>query len=123
MDSNITEIEIAYVAGLFDGEGDAVLGFYRTGRRGADGGRRRYPRLQARITNDDRRTLVWCCGRTGLGTVVPKKPKGNAWIVRTAQARQLLRMLLPYLRIKRKKVEQVLAEEAKLVRPKQGPVV
>lgn len=110
MDSNITEIEIAYVAGLFDGEGDAFLGFYRTG-------------LQARITNDDRRTLVWCCERTGLGTVVPKKPKGNAWIVRTAQARQLLRMLLPYLRIKREKVEQVLAEEAKLVRPKQGPVV
>lgn len=124
MDTN-TSNNWAYLGGLFDGEGHAGLGFYHMGRKDKDGKLRRYPRLTARITNTDKSILEWVKQFTGVGIIsgngnmrnYSKKPC-YYWITTTASARKFLHQILPWTRIKKIQIENVLEKETKLVIPK-----
>lgn len=97
------ETELAYVAGLFDGEGSVTFGQYKAG--GADS--KRYPRLMVRITNNDQAVLLWVKDLFGMGRVQCKGPSkariptiGYDFVVVTASAVKFLDLIRPYVKIK-----------------------
>ena len=77
----IDDTDKAYIAGLFDGEGSIHI------RRGLEKKKKhkgkpgyRYSnslRLSMEITMTDRSVLTWLHGVVGVGTLTPKKVKGN----------------------------------------------
>ena len=58
------ELELAYIAELFDGEGSVGIYYVQSSKNG-----KKYPRLVARITNNDVSVLNWVKDTTGLGSV------------------------------------------------------
>ena len=106
----MTALELAYTAGLFDGEGHVDVGHFG-GRQGL----RYYPRMAITNTNDD--VMAWLSqfggrvythaqGPGALGT----KPIHTWRLNRVADIAYLLRAMLPYLIIKRAAVEDLLAK-------------
>lgn len=120
----MTELDKAYLAGLFDGEGSVHLGYYRHQKSS-----KLYPRLTISIGNNVRSVLDWVRVIMGVGGVYScRSARGNCqeqfkWQATCAGARLFLREVLPYLKIKQDKAARLLAEEAALVRPnKRGDV-
>ena len=116
----MNDTDIAYIAGLFDGEGSVTFGFYRSSKNG-----KRYGRLQARISNTDKPCLEWVKAKIGAGRIYVKdKRKNNLGInpenllpcydlqLVTAQARTFLGTILPFLKIKKGTVQGKLNAEA-----------
>ena len=70
----IGEAELAYIAGLFDGEGSIS---YKQYMRQRPHNKKPYPTWQIRmeIAMTDRSILVWVCEVLGVGTVTPKRYK------------------------------------------------
>ena len=70
----IVEAELAYIAGLFDGEGSIS---YKQYMRQRPHNKKPYPTWQIRmeIAMTDRSILVWVCEVLGVGTVTPKRYK------------------------------------------------
>jgi len=74
----IDEVDKAYIAGLFDGEGSIHI------RRGIEK-KKKQPgyrlsnslRLSMEITMTDRSVLMWLHDVVGVGTLTPKKVKGK----------------------------------------------
>ncbi len=114
--------EIAYLAGLFDGEGYVGFGKYTSGRKSQEGHTRKYSRLRAHITNTDKNILLWVKSQTGKGYVtgagqpIERRKQIFRWYVASAGARYFLNLILPYLRIKKEKVKTVLATDGKNVK-------
>ena len=110
---DLIDVESAYLAGLVDGEG--CLNFYHMTSRTCTLGYTFVARMT--ITNKDVETLMWIRQRLGMGRV-RQKPidrkfpnRGPAYDL-TFCAREvkfLLPHILPYMRIKRKQGELVLA--------------
>ena len=107
---NLTDVELAYLAGLIDGEG--CLNFYRTSNKSCAKGYTFVARLA--ISNCDVETLMQIREQLQIGRVV-KKPqqKGNRkpaynLCFYAREVRHLLPLVMPYLRIKRKQAELVL---------------
>jgi hypothetical protein len=95
----MTNIDAAYIAGLFDGEGCVLIST-----------KQRFGRavfwLEISITNTDKPVLDWILAT--VGGRMQKKPhnkKGNRdlwrWRASSREAAGVLEILLPYLRIKR----------------------
>lgn len=115
--SEMKKIEIAYIAGLFDGEGDVGIYPYKATKNG-----RYYPKLTARIHNTHKQTLEWVRATLGFGLLyrdrigIKKsgngaKKQGFVFIVSHVKARKFLAIVKPYLLIKKEKVLQVLTED------------
>ena len=106
--------DLAYIAGLFDGDGS--VGLHRCGWYKLTG-EPKYT-LRIRIANSDVRVLEWIRDTVGFGWVKEKKPSPKThwtkrqyeYTVTGRKARRFAEMILPYLRIKRNKVETLLDE-------------
>jgi LAGLIDADG endonuclease len=107
MSAEITEVEKAYLAGLVDGEGCIAI------NRSADSryveGFAYYPRVTVAMC--DREPLEYYKVLTGFGALnsKPSYKKGwtpiHQWTVSTRQAEKLLKMIYPYLKIKREQAQ------------------
>jgi len=109
----ISPTQAAYLAGLIDGEGTITVNLYRSTRQG------RHPALVpwVGVFNTDPTLLEWLTATTGLAHLhrMRKNPTKNAkmvyeWKVKAvADVARLLKTILPYLVIKRRQAELVLA--------------
>ena len=107
--------DIAYIAGLFDGEGDFGVNNYKATKNGAT-----YARVKLRISNTDRGVLEWVRDTVGAGSIAAESNKTNPkWkpIWRTCfryslynrNAVALLKAMRPFLKIKAAKADTLLA--------------
>lgn len=104
---NLPIRDLAYMAGLIDGEGYIAL------KRDHTAGCVTYAPV-VRITNTSLEMLYWVQGRFG-GYVGHNKMSGNGkwkesyyWTVHHAKAASFLSIILPYLVVKRKQAELVI---------------
>ena len=100
-----TEVELAYLAGIVDGEGCI------TGRLGITD-KRRSPNLGVRflISNTDQRLVQWVRDKWGGRIYAHKRHNARwktafQWEVTLGQAAPILRSILPYLLLKRRQAE------------------
>lgn len=90
--SKITEVEIAYIAGIVDGEGHIA----------------KPPSICVQITNTDKSLFCWMQKRINVGTIQERARKNENWkpvfnwrIRRKLQCYDFLRLIIPYLVIKK----------------------
>lgn len=98
----MNDSDIAYLAGLFDGEGCLIV---RPKSKLASGNYNISYHLEIGMT--DRRPIDWCKQVTGKGNVYylpSKKSKWSdnyRWVVCSKQAASIVVLLLPFLKVKR----------------------
>jgi hypothetical protein len=116
--NKLTELEIGYVAGLFDGEG--TIGYYQGRIAGFS--------LRVKIVLTDFRPIYWLKEKLGIGFVTYRKRKPPCrdvmeWQAKSrADVKEFLRAIEPYLLIKREQAQlliEFLSTEGKIP----GPVV
>jgi hypothetical protein len=96
--------DLAYMAGFLDGEGCLYLGHRKAGRR-----RQCFP-CTITISQTEDKTLRWMQGFFG-GKVYPVKSSGNGdkqvwtWSIYGTEGDTFLRLVLPYLRLKKPQAE------------------
>lgn len=101
-------IDLAYIAGFFDGEGDCQIS-YPKNRLG-----NRNQQLRARITQNNREVLDWIKDSYGFGNVVVKRENGgtcnqcHALQFSCRTARKFLTSIEPFLKVKKEHVASVL---------------
>mgnify|MGYP001609602431 CR=1 FL=1 len=106
----LSEGEIAYCAGMLDGEGSIMLLSQRW--------------LQVRIFSTYRPMLEWLQQRLGGVVCIGHRPQkanhkqGYFWVVSMKPAAPVLRLLLPWLQIKRRHAEVALEFVARLAEVK-----
>tara|TARA_Y100001938_G_C8081812_1_gene429615 strand:+ start:597 stop:1010 length:414 start_codon:yes stop_codon:yes gene_type:complete len=107
------ESDIAYIAGLFDGEG--TVGFYRRMETKKDRGKPRKSfayRINVEIAMTDRSVLLWLQQCTKLGTVNKKPRKGHKmqwrWRCSFRNAYVFLLLISPYSHIKTPMIRKVI---------------
>lgn len=108
----MTDLEAAYIAGLFDGEGSVSFAWRKASKNG-----KRYGKLYARISQNDKAVLDWVKSTLSVGSVQPhpradKKTLGHDFVVAHEAARIFLAVIRPYLRLKGGEVDQKLALDA-----------
>lgn len=114
----MTPEEIAYLAGIIDGEG--CIGLFTRG------GRPDWVRPHLQITNTDPNLFAWLQARLPFGTITPRRDaratRKPSWCWRVAcdQALTVIRLVEPYLVLKRPQAAAVLrlaaAEEGRVQR-------
>lgn len=103
---NWDPLEVAYFAGLFDGDGSVAMYFSRA--------RPKQPNDQIHITNIDVRVLIRARDLFG-GRIVPHAPSRMSrqatwrWYVCGLRAERFLRAVLPHLKIKKAQAEVYLS--------------
>ena len=107
------ESDIAYIAGLFDGEG--TVGFYRRMETKKDRGKPRKSfayRISVEIAMTDRSVLLWLQQCIKLGTVNKKPRKGHKmqWRLRCSfrNAYVFLLLISPYSHVKTPMIRKVI---------------
>lgn len=110
--SDQTPIELAYAAGLLDGEGCILIKAHRSHPE-----RPRTHALYVQIIMTELEPLEWMQER--FGGSIYKRPKQQAshrqgwqWTVSTTKALPLLRAIQPYARVKRRQIEAALRFDA-----------
>lgn len=93
----LSDVELAYIAGFFDGEGSVTIGRH-------NGAESSYS-LRISVTNTNREIIDWLVDNLG-GSVSNVKLKGNRqqsylWYLAAVKASDVLYALLPFLRVKR----------------------
>jgi hypothetical protein len=108
----VKEIDIAYCAGLFDGEGSVSLSIHNNNKTRKDGLPRNSPMLLLQLSSCDRSVLDWFFDIWQVGHVIisyrPKRPEHNvnySWRVQGQKALLVLKTMLPFLKIKKKQAE------------------
>jgi len=101
------QVDLAYIAGLIDGEGNMQITSVKVNGKP-------YFRFDLRVFNTKRSVLEWCKKTLGVGQVYRDSRTISGkfvyqWKASTAQARDVLSMVLPYLKIKRKEALIVLS--------------
>lgn len=95
------EIDLAYIAGLFDGEGSVNIYSYRSSKNG-----RQYRRPILRITNTHKETLEFVKKFFDSGFIHKKKDKRDTrkscfnYQVGNSRALEILKELRPFLKVK-----------------------
>lgn len=102
-----SEAELAYLAGIIDGEGTVSIGL-RTNQQG-----NRYHTFILQVSSVDRPLTDWLCSTFGGSVGIHRQSRGNyralhRWSVRSRQGEAILRAVLPYLLLKRPQAELVL---------------
>ena len=107
------ESDIAYIAGLFDGEG--TVGFYRRMETKKDRGNPRKSfayRISVEIAMTDRSVLLWLQQCIKLGTVNKKPRKGHKmqwrWRCSFRNAYVFLLLISPYSHVKTPMIRKVI---------------
>lgn len=108
--------EVAYLAGLIDGEGCVYIG--RRARTGL------YHSCLT-ITMTDKNVLEWVKDVTGVGSVLSKKMAKRfkpawTWQVWSDEAAKLLIKLLPYLQVKQTHANNLIAFQGVMKQPPCG---
>ena len=95
---HLSSVELAYIAGLLDGEGciTIVLGHHKRHRVNWS---TEYS-LHVSISNQHIPTLKYLQTTTNLGSIQRSRSKDYKWCLSSQQASELLKYLHPYLRIK-----------------------
>lgn len=106
----MNKVQMAYLAGLIDGEGNIAI---QTRAAGNHGTRQRSYINYLRVANTDIRMLEWIRETTGYGTISSDvRQRGNRrqcyqWICAARQAEEILRAVFPYLVIKKEQAALV----------------
>jgi hypothetical protein len=109
---NITNEELAYLAGIFDGEGSFYFNLHKwTPERPYSQGR--YYSWGAEIANNDKNLLEWIKSRFGGNLMVLKRHGANVQIpyrlmFRKSEFLSLLPKIMPYLIVKKRRAELLL---------------
>lgn len=109
--ASLTNEELAYMAGFFDGEGSITIHHnYRPSPRGKSPNHT----LQVSIGNTDPRVVTWIAANFGGSLVVRREVRENhrgvlQWIARSNDAANVLRALLPFLRMKKEQAQIAIA--------------
>ena len=111
------ESDIAYIAGLFDGEGSIQYKQYMRKRKHNP---KAYPTWSIRmeIAMTDRSVLMWLCEVLGTGTVnsrkvKPGKKKQWRWRCSHRQAYYVARLIWPYVHVKLGGVQKIIEHYCK----------
>jgi hypothetical protein len=114
----LSEIDCAYIAGIIDGEGSIMLSMINRGKT-------RAPVIS--VSSADRELLDWLQATTGIGHISSKPARKEShrdswdWKASHNAALDLLEVVLPYLRIARKRIRaQLLVTEYKTLTPRNG---
>ena len=121
------EADIAYIAGLFDGEGSIHIkrGLEKKKKHKGKGYRiSNSMRLSMEITMTDRSVLLWVYEILGVGTLTDKPRKGKRkdgtpylmqyrWRCTFRDAYYVCRLLWPYAHTKLHKIQEVIAYYSK----------
>jgi hypothetical protein len=106
--------EIAYIAGFFDGEG--YTGIVERGWQNKNTtDRSRYYYAQVRVSNNDKKILEWIDSLFPGGKVYmqrkadPGHTIGWQWHLYGSGVDHFLQTILPYTKVKREEIENVLA--------------
>jgi len=102
---DVTETDLAYIAGLFDGEGSISTVFSNN--------KKNHLYLTICITNTDREILEWIKDILGGSIGIHHRPRGYRtcyrWVINHRLAiGRIMNALYPYLRIKKKQTELLL---------------
>ena len=118
----IAQTDIAYIAGLFDGEGSI---HYKRGpekkkKHNGEGHRiSNSMRISMEITMTDHSVLIWVHEVLGVGTLTPKKVKGfrkdgtkylnqYRWRCTFRDAYQVCLLIWPFAHVKLPKIQQII---------------
>ena len=109
--------QLAYIAGLFDGEGSVSR--YRERRKN-----RKNPTwvIRCEVNMTDRAIIKWLHETLGFGSFHKKPPSKNQlgsrmqyrWCCSYRDALKFANLLIPYSRVKRKKLQQIINHYDKL---------
>lgn len=108
---NIKKIDIAYIAGLFDGEGNARVEKYKSSKNG-----KYYYRIRARIFNTNITCLYHVKKIIGYGGVYAshnprgKKPYKTCYVynVQNKKAKKFIKLIKSFTIIKMEQIDNVL---------------
>jgi hypothetical protein len=112
----MNDTDIAYIAGLFDGEGCVSYKQYMQKRKGR---KKAYPFWQIRleIAMTEKSILVWLCEVLGVGTVTEKRYKIKytlgwkkqwRWRCSHRDAFKVCCLIFPYAHIKLDKIQKII---------------
>ena len=122
----IAQTDIAYIAGLFDGEGSI---HYKRGpekkkKHNGEGHRiSNSMRISMEISMTDHSVLIWLHEVLGVGTLTPKKVKGRRkdgtkylnqyrWRCTFRDAYQVCLLIWPFAHVKLPKIQQIIEHYA-----------
>lgn len=104
--SSLSNEDLAYIAGFFDGEGSVTI---HENFRPSPRGKSPNHTLQVSIGNTDSKVLAWVHSVFGGSLTVraprPRHKDVTQWILRSNGAANFLRAILPFLRMKNKQAE------------------
>ena len=121
--SNVmSEVDMAYIAGLFDGEGSIYFkrGVEKKKKHKGEGYRlSNSMRISMEITMTDKSVLVWVHEVLGVGTLRPKRVKGKRkdgtpylkqykWRCTFRDAYQVCLLIWPFAHVKLDKIQQII---------------
>ena len=113
----IGEVDLAYIAGLIDGEGSIQYKQYMRKRKHNP---KAYPTWSIRIeiAMTDRSVLVWLNEILGVGTVNPRKVKPGKkkqwrWRCSHRQAYFVAKLMWPYMHIKLPAIQKIIEHYSK----------
>jgi hypothetical protein len=118
----IAQTDIAYIAGLFDGEGSIHFkrGPEKKKKHKGEGHRiSNSMRISMEITMTDHSVLIWVHEVLGVGTLTPKKVKGRRkdgtkylnqyrWRCTFRDAYQVCLLIWPFAHVKLPKIQQII---------------
>lgn len=122
----IAQTDIAYIAGLFDGEGSIHFkrGPEKKKKHNGEGHRiSNSMRISMEITMTDHSVLIWVHEVLGVGTLTPKKVKGRRkdgtkylnqyrWRCTFRDAYQVCLLIWPFAHVKLPKIQQIIEHYA-----------
>ena len=115
----LREADLAYIAGLFDGEGSIQ---YKQYMRKRTHNSKAYPTwaIRMEIAMTDKSVLLWVCEALGTGTVHsrkvrPGRKKQWRWRCSHRQAFYVARLLWPYIHIKIEGIQKIIEHYSKEV--------
>lgn len=123
--SKILEVEVAYLAGFFDGEGSIFISTEK--HNSCPHKLRHHLTLRISNTNSDILHLLFSIFKVG---VVKKQPTPEmetkgwtqdwVWVIVSRGAVNLLEMMLPYLKVKKKQAELAIKFQSLLMKNPKG---
>jgi hypothetical protein len=111
---SITKENLAYIAGIVDGEGCLSLTGGKRLAYDSRGKKYRAFQLTFRVVNTSRVLIEWLNQTSGIGTVrlladhLDNRKPVHSWLISANDCRQILPLLLPYLVIKRRQAEIII---------------
>ena len=123
----MSEVDMAYIAGLFDGEGSIHFkrGIEKKKKHKGEGYRySNSMRISMEITMTDYSVLVWVHEVLGVGTLRPKRVKGKRkdgtpylkqykWRCTFRDAYQVCLLIWPFAHVKLDKIQQIIEHYSK----------